>query len=997
LNDDDEDMPDSRAAGSRWQRWDPHIHAPGTILNDQFGGGDPFDEYLTRLESATPRISAIGVADYYAVDTYKAVVAAKTTGRLPHCELIFPNVEMRLDYGTVKGRWVNIHLLVSPDDPDHVAELERFLKQLHFDAFDDSFLCERADLIRLGRKAKPTLTDDGAALAHGAEQFKVSLTQLREAYMKSAWAKENILIAVAGSETDGSSGMRAGADATLRQEVEKFAHVIFASSEAQREFWLGKRTASLEVLRERYNGPKPCLHGCDAHDHDVVGNPDGDRYSWVKGALQFDSLRQACIDPAGRAFVGTTPPATAAQSQVIAKIEILDAAWAGTPVIYLNPGLVAIVGARGSGKTALADMIAAGCDAVTDRLNRASFLTRAGDLLSSSAIRLHWTSGETVDRALADAGAYEDADQYPRARYLSQKFVEELCSADGITDALLLEVERVIFEAHPLVDRDGSLDFQELLDLRATRFRNKREREQDGIAQVSDQIGTEAEKEKLVADQKTQIGQKEKLIAGYETDRSKLVAKGSEVRVARLGELTKAAEEVRAYLRIYGKQEQSLLAMKDEVSDMRRNQAPEALRRAKQKHTGAGLKEEEWNPFLLDYKGDVDALLDRHTKEVAESAKAWKGVEPKRQEDPNATYLADGYDLDQQPLLLLEAEIARIERLVSVDRDTATRFSAISKKVTEEKAALASLREKLKDGEGAKARIDALVAQREESYARVFQALTEEQSILIALYRPLMDRLAAAEGTLQKLTFSVARVADVEAWAKKGEELFDLRKQGPFKGKGTLLDRTNAGLKTAWEGGDAEAVSAAMAKFRDENDSDLLAHAPVPKADQTNYRAWVRRFAKWLYSTDHIALRYGIDYGGTDIQKLSPGTRGIVLLLLYLALDDADDRPLIIDQPEENLDPKSIYDELVGLFVAAKGKRQVIMVTHNANLVINTDADQIVIAEAGVARPNELPVMTYTTGGLETATIRKAVCDILEGGAHAFTERARRLRVRLDR
>ena len=49
--------------------------------------------------------------------------------------------------------------------------------------------------------------------------------------------------------------------------------------------------------------------------------------------------------------------------------------------------------------------------------------------------------------------------------------------------------------------------------------------------------------------------------------------------------------------------------------------------------------------------------------------------------------------------------------------------------------------------------------------------------------------------------------------------------------------------------------------------------------------------------TKHVRIRYSIDYDGTDIRKLSPGTRGIVLLLLYLALDDADDRPLIIDQP----------------------------------------------------------------------------------------------------
>ncbi len=163
------------------------------------------------------------------------------------------------------------------------------------------------------------------------------------------------------------------------------------------------------------------------------------------------------------------------------------------------------------------------------------------------------------------------------------------------------------------------------------------------------------------------------------------------------------------------------------------------------------------------------------------------------------------------------------------------------------------------------------------------------------------------------------------------------------------------------------------------------------------FRAWSKQFAHWLFGTDHITVRYEISYDGVDIRKLSPGTRGIVLLLLYLALDDSDDRPLIIDQPEENLDPKSVFDELVALFIAAKAKRQVIMVTHNANLVINTDADQIIVAEAGPHPSGGLPPISYAAGGLENAAIRKAVCDILEGGEAAFRERARRLRVRLDR
>jgi energy-coupling factor transporter ATP-binding protein EcfA2 len=158
-----------------------------------------------------------------------------------------------------------------------------------------------------------------------------------------------------------------------------------------------------------------------------------------------------------------------------------------------------------------------------------------------------------------------------------------------------------------------------------------------------------------------------------------------------------------------------------------------------------------------------------------------------------------------------------------------------------------------------------------------------------------------------------------------------------------------------------------MAEFRRLYQKDLLDHSPVAHTDQAEFRAWSKRFAQWLFSTDHIAIRYGIDYDGVDIRKLSPGTRGIVLLLLYLALDDSDNRPLVIDQPEENLDPKSVFDELVDLFVEAKSHRQVIMVTHNANLVINTDADQIIIAEAGPHPHGALPPISYRSGGVDYA------------------------------
>jgi hypothetical protein len=217
-------QPPTLNSGSRWHRWEPHVHAPGTVLNDQFKRKDGWEAYLAALEAATPQIQVLGVTDYYSTETYERVCEAKRQGRLPGCDLIFPNIEMRLAVGTVKGKWVNIHLLVSPEKPDHVAELKRFLARLTFKAHEDSYSCSKDDLIRLGQRSNPDLKNPAAALEHGSEQFKISFDQLRDAYKSSAWAQENILIAVAGSETDGTSGVWEAADTTLRQEVEKFAH-----------------------------------------------------------------------------------------------------------------------------------------------------------------------------------------------------------------------------------------------------------------------------------------------------------------------------------------------------------------------------------------------------------------------------------------------------------------------------------------------------------------------------------------------------------------------------------------------------------------------------------------------------------------------------------------------------------------------------------------------------------------------------------------------------
>ena len=289
---------------------------------------------------------------------------------------------MRLGIGTVKGKWVNLHLLVSPEDPNHLVELKRFLGRLTFGAHSDSYCCQKDDLIRLGQRFDPKLTDPIVALAQAEVGAIQGIVRATAASLHGKCLGE-------GKHPDRRRWERNGRDfwcpRWYRRDAAAGGREIGRASTApaaaaQRDFWLGRRGLSEEEVRQRYGSLKPCMHGSDAHEARTVGVPDGNRYSWIKGAVAFDSILQACIDPARRSFVGDAPPVNATPSQIITAVEIKHAPWAMTPAIEVNPGLVAIIGARGSGKTALADMIALGCDATSDRLSPASFLSRAARL-----------------------------------------------------------------------------------------------------------------------------------------------------------------------------------------------------------------------------------------------------------------------------------------------------------------------------------------------------------------------------------------------------------------------------------------------------------------------------------------------------------------------------------------------------------------------------------------------------------------------------------------
>lgn len=149
-----------------------------------------------------------------------------------------------------------------------------------------------------------------------------------------------------------------------------------------------------------------------------------------------------------------------------------------------------------------------------------------------------------------------------------------------------------------------------------------------------------------------------------------------------------------------------------------------------------------------------------------------------------------------------------------------------------------------------------------------------------------------------------------------------------------------------------------------------------------------------------FVINYNIQYQGDDLESMSEGKMAFVILRLLLDFSSSD-YPILIDQPEDDLDNRAIYTELVQYLRSKKKLRQIILVTHNPNIVVGADAEEIIVAnQHGINSPNPDGIkFMYRSGALEESFhndnlnillcqgIREHVCDLLEGGNAAFQER----------
>jgi len=951
--------------GSEWRKWDLHIHSPGTKLNDQFkaGGGNVWDEYCRRLEESD--VQVFGITDYFSADGYFRTLEEFGHRYEDSKKLLLPNIEFRT--GDVVNRAqeeVNVHLVFNPFQPDYKRRITSFLQSLKTNKTVGEGREVRASELSEPREFEEATTT--RAFIHAA---------LVDVYGKQVSLTDHLLI-ITAANNDGIRPERGTKrKEVITDELDKFSNGFFGG--AQNVQWY-LRTDRYEN-KEEHSGQKPTLSGSDAHslpdlderlgktvvkDDEVLLAP-----TWIKANPTFEGLKQILYEPGSRVHIGPTPPLYHDEARVIRSITLTRSnGWFDDAEIPLNPGLVSIIGQKGSGKSALVELMAYAAGS-WQTPEPGSFLRRAGNHIKGLTIRLSWADGTTTTHSIGDA---QSDDQ--RVRYLSQKFVERLCAGDQIGSELIREIEAVIYEYTDPTERLNASDFEELRASRTEGIRSSRDALQEDMARlIREECTLRANREKL-PEKKARIKALQGEEAGLVNQMPKPATAEEKKVQEELQKKRAALTEAQRQVAGYKQQLQKIEDIKTRVTGFK-GQMTRFYSDIGTLLREAGIPEVEWGAYQPSFSKDTEAPLTRKKTELEKAVSAKEGTA----ENP-----VDG------TIRSLEKQIKALTERESTDKARQQRIRTIQTRIAAIQAEVKKLSDEIAQIEGPeKERRTKCREERLEAYGAYFENLKLEQKALEELYKPVKKKLTASgdTGKDKDLEFSIRWDADIGKWLERGGALFDQRKTNPFGTMKELSDAARELFLPVWMSGDSEAIKTAFEGF-------LEQFSKMPPRDYLRADVTVQDVLEWLYEVGHVHLNYGLKYNGYELETLSPGTKGIVLLILYLGMDIADTRPLIVDQPDENLDNESIYDLLRVYFQRAKERRQIVLISHNPNLVVNADSEQVIIAMCG-RQENGLPHITYQMGALEDCTpegagIRQRACRILEGGDVAFQRRESR-------
>jgi len=932
--------------GSEWRRWDLHLHTPSSYDYDY--KGDDADQLLCDT-LRTNEIAAVAITDHFLIDADRIKRLRMTAPDI----VFFPGVELRTDKGAN-----NLHLIMIFSN---LLDLD--ILQADFDAWkrdkakspesNQTIYWTFEDAVAFGERHQALLSIHAGKKTNGLDKEISNSLPYKEA-MKADIARSIHFFEV-----------------NRKQDEVDYRTYVFASVDE-----------------------KPIVICSDNHD---PRNYCVKEKLWIKADLTFEGLKQCLYQPRQRVFIGTIPPALDRENKNkrnnIAKVAVhrIDNPrhesfqWFEFE-LPLNSGLIAIIGNKGSGKSALSDIIGQLCKCTT--MNKAAFLNdkrfrKAPNNYASDYIATVTWGDDHVSSVALDVDDFgtiiEDA------QYLPQQYIEDVCNDMGAE--FQNEIDRVIFSYVDATEKGTATNLKELVNNRSAVIDLQIEGIKREISAINDTI-IRLEGKKTISYSKRIVDSLEKMqesLKRHENTKPKEVKKPVP---------SEGNEEYQKDLKILNA---SIVAIQGQIDQLRSDltttntcieETKELIAKIELIRQSASDVQPLVNDFFTAHgMDDVD-----HEVVVKSPIQALKDFLKSMQEKRTCYLLTINGDEGSGGLEeKLKNEVEKKERLI----DTAD---------TEEKA----YQKYLKDLEEWRKEKDRIIGdvntedtleffqselryiktelqgeyqnareKRNELLYELFSCKQNLMTIYRGIYAPVEKEIDALLGKLKdRVVFDAEIQLTENDFSEKVLSFVNHKHTGIFKGK-TEAHKTMERLLKGTDFQDKKSLLEMLNTVMKAVDEDI---------DSSDSKiADKKAFYEYLYGLDYLGVSFKLKVGERNLDELSPGERGIVLLIFYLALNK-NSTPIIIDQPEDNLDNQSVFAKLVPCICAAKNRRQVIIVTHNPNIAVACDAEQIIYCEMDKNGHS----IFYSAGPIEDDTMKQHVIDVLEGTMPAFDLRRRK-------
>ena len=1008
--------------GSVWKKCDFHIHTPFSALGNNYSSD--FDYFVQCLfkKAIEKSISVIGITDYFTIDGYKKIKteylnnSIKLNSLFTNDEiekinkiLLLPNIEFRLNKiiqvikitGTETRREngrVNFHVIFSDELPIKTIE-ENFLHDIDFvyesepNEKDKRKKLKLDNLIELGKRLKAEQPDiKGEDSEVGMIHAVVNDEQITELLTSNNDFKDKYFIVVPTDE-DLSVISWKSQDGLTRKVLLARAHLLFSSNQKTIEFGLGEKAANTEEFIKEFKTIKPCIWGSDAHDLEKLFEPDLERYCWVKADPTFEGMRQILYEPKDRVFIGDYPAlytriknnrSNYIESLEVNKITSYDGnkgVWFDNFKVQLGYELIAIIGNKGKGKSAIADIIGLLGNAHVAKqdfsfLNNEKFCQRGYSENFSGTLKWFDKSENTM---LLNKNV--DFNNVERVKYIPQSYLEKLCNNED--SGFKEEINKVVFSRLDDADKLGKVSFAELEEFQ-TQIINQKITDLKGKLLLNTKVVDALElksTEQYLKGIQNKLAAKRQELATHEIEKDKIKQvqnpeaneSTSDEQRRKVELLTSINAEVIRLENLVEIENQSLnvnkityseldLIKKEIISTSEKfNEWKISKGESYAKH---GLNIDETIQLVFDFtkidellatvKAKIDTsniLLSKESIKNDSSAELSLVVQlleyTQKKESIEKELEKPFKDWQEYQKQLKSWEDRKKQLLGSIDTDDTIQYFE---------------KELFYLNNNLKVEIDLQISNRNSIVQEIYiqkQQIQDVYNKMKSAISEILEEYTADQNISIETSFKVNKLFY--------SQLFDyLNRHGLF-----------------YLNGDNEIRKIINSYNFDETEQVLKFITYLFAADLRFKDGRKQDFYNFICSLDYLHPEYDLRLNNKSLSQLSPGEKGGLLLIFYLILDK-NNKPLIIDQPEDNLDNQSVAEILVPYIKSAKKKRQIIMVTHNPNLAIVADAEQIIYMDIDKEKDY---IVSCNTGGIENLVMNNHIVDILEGKMKAFDNR----------